>query len=230
MDEVVKILGSDLPAWAQVILISVAFGLQYFVMRKKKSDEIDKATKSLREKHLMIRSATESFFNEKYHIKKSVFQEQRGIASSILQNFINNLCSEYEEKLQGLNIETRDSELLLLAFDGFLGKIKEEIMNNVEKFITSKDFESDKYSDTDQGLTLVSKRISYHLNDIFSKRYSSKRYKVEFPSEMPTAPVDNMIKEIYNQAKGIYDQGELKIESLKKVYDDKTSAIIEGVI
>lgn len=177
----------------------------------------------------MMHSAAETFFNEKYHIKKKVFIDQRSAASRILQSFTNGLYHEYEERLQYLEIDTRDAELLILAFDGFLSRIKEEIMDYVEDFITSRDFASDNYSDTEKNLSVVSNQISLHLNNVFRKRYSEKRYKVKFSDQVISGKVAPTLKDIYNEAKDIYDSGELKIESLKKIYEEKTSAIIGGV-
>jgi hypothetical protein len=228
VDELIKTLASGLPWWGQIALIVVGFGIQYYFMRYKQKVETAKANESLKQKSLLLHNATETFFNERYHIKKSIFIDQKDIASRILQQFINNLATKYEQELQSMEIETRDSELLILAFDGFLSKIKEEIMENVERFITSKDFESDNYMETQNGITNVSNQISLHLNNIFKKQYSSKRYKVVFPDNLPKTPVVDMITDIYKQAKSVYDTGESKIENLKRTYEETTQSIIGG--
>ena len=237
MDEITKVLVSGLPAWTQGVILCLAFGLQYLLMRRKQNAEIDKRiveaekhNESLKQKSLLLHNATETFYNEKYHIKKVVFTDQREISSRILQQFINNLGIRYEQGLQSMEIDTRDSELLILAFEGFLSKIKEEIMVNVEKFITSKDFESDNYSDTENSIVLVGNQISLHINSIFKNRYSEKRYRVKFSDGISKGPVVEVVSEIYKQAKKRYDLGESKIDNLRKIYEESTQSIIGGAV
>ena len=100
VDEVLKMMNmSGLPVWAQFLGIIILAIVQYFIIIKKNELSISKEKKSLREKHLLMHSAAETFFNEKYHIKKKVFIDQRSAASRILQNFTNDLYSVYEERL-----------------------------------------------------------------------------------------------------------------------------------
>jgi len=237
VDELIKVMASGLPWWGQFALIIVGFGIQYVVMRHKQqlesskaNDSLKQANESLKQKSLLLHNATETFFNEKYYIKKSTFIDQKGIASRILQQFINSLASKYEQGLQSMEIETGDSELLILAFDGFLSKIKEEIMEHVEKFITSKDFESDNYMDTQNGITNVSNEISLHLDNAVKKQYSEKRYKVRLSDGIPKTPITDMMTDIYKQAKSSYDRGESKIKNLKKLYEEQTQSIIGGTL
>lgn len=237
MEEIGKIVfNSGLPAWAQVLLGIMLIGAQYYIYRRKltqdlteRNSQLDRKQKDLKQKTILLTSVTETYFNEKYHIKKRVYIDQKKIASRLLHEFFLIIGSKYEKGLKSVQIDTKDQELLLLAFDGFLVRLKEEIMIHVEEFVSSKDFESDSYDDVSRSITLASDRIGLCIQNTFKDRYSEKKYRVPFSVEDTKSTVEDYLNKIYTDAKRVYEEGESKIDNLRTKFEDSRNQIIESV-
>lgn len=230
MESLFKILlESGLPGYAQFILVAALIISNYFFGKKRikeANDTLKRGKKDLAKTIIESTNLTRSHYEQISHIKIQVSSNQQTQSSNILQLFINSISVQYEKELSALNVDTEESELLILAFNGFLYRLKEALMEQVINFVTSQGFRSDDYQITKDSLGRVSTNISLCVSKTFRESYKKSRFKVEFSDNIPVVNIETMLENLYSQVKKVGVEGELEIKNITKIYELSMQSII----
>jgi hypothetical protein len=223
------ILESGLPAWAQVPLMIVILLIYHFFGKKKRdkaNDDLLKGKDNFRKRLFDSNILTQNYYAQTSDIRSQIESSQRNQSALILQKFMNDISVQYEKGLDGLNFDEEKSELLILAFNGFLYRLKEDLMEQIIDFITSQGFKSDDYKITKESLQRLSQNISLCISNTFRGSYKASRFKVNFSDNLPEVNIENMLEGLYSQVKEVGNEGEAKIKTITLKYEEDIKTII----
>ena len=221
------------PLWVQLLLLGafVAINFMYTHLKtKRKTRDEKKDNKQLEVKSLLILKESETYHSEKYNIINRRNHHQAKTIKRCIQTYLNQLINKYEAGLNKLSLEKPESELLSLAFQGFLYRLKEETMDMMDSFLETKVYKDTGYRNTADAIKQTANEVHLFLRDAIKRQYKTATYKVDLPEDLiDRTEVVKTVEDIYTQAKTEFEMGENQIGDLKKAYDEKIKSIIQNM-